>query len=105
MSAFAKVGSGLCAAFKREPLGKVQTPESFRTAPKSLSSRSSIGMHKAATSKAFVCTAIILDTFAEPMESFYALAQEIPRRERSGFRLRAPASLTPCNRLELSPSG
>src|SRR5713226_3294338 len=31
--------------------------------------------------------------------------REIPRTERSGFRLRAPAALTPAKRLKLSPAG
>jgi hypothetical protein len=33
------------------------------------------------------------------------LGEEIPRTKRSGFRLQAPASLTPAKRLKLSAAG
>jgi hypothetical protein len=32
----------------------------------------------------------------------YSRSSQIPRKPRSGFRLRAPASLTPAKRLNLS---
>jgi hypothetical protein len=108
MSALAKAGSGLYSAFRREPSGKVQTPESSTTPPKSSSSRSSIGLHKAATSNAFVCTATDLRYTLNHVVILRPRAQEILRKERSGFRQKALArkerALTPSRRLKLSPA-